>query len=177
MNVLDDKGGNVSSSVVWAFRDAEKNEGIKITFTNQGNPLGGRSRFPERGIVFINGYDLSEDFKENALGGAPNALAYISMLAHEFWHATMQPAGTANNPAGEQMAFIVQKEVLKELGGAQGNLDFLQEIIDNPAAYGYLWNPKILLQTCLALTFDNPFTSPYMPDRNVLRRLEEFPGQ
>jgi hypothetical protein len=174
LDVLESRGGKLSATIVWAFRDADAHEGIDIVFTTGGNLNGGRNRFPPKAYVLIPG-DLQKDLRADAANMSLNGLAYVSLLSHEFWHATMQPAGTANIPFMEQAAFMVQREVLKELGGDQDQLNALQDIINHPSDYGYRWTIPMYFQACV---LDYAYTHPssIFSDFNVERRLNILSG-
>ena len=120
----------------------------------------------------MNGFGLPTDLNNDFSAMKPETKIYIALLAHEFWHATMQIGGTANNPEMEREAFVVQREVMKELGIGEGEfpVQYIQGIIDNPASYGYNWDLRNGVQTCVGIGLT---LSPLWGDYAALNRRTE----
>ena len=59
----------------------------------------------------------AQPFRSNLSSLSNNQLVYVSVIAHKFWHATMQMPGTQHLGLGEADAFAAQAIILEELGG------------------------------------------------------------
>ena len=105
-----------------------------------------------------------------------NTRAYISVLVHEFWHATVQVEGTANLTNREGEAFGIQAMVLEELDGDPQAIAYLKSISKDPTSVGY--NDDILKEArgCLGILLAlGPFGDNATWQRwiEVKNRLEE----
>jgi RHS repeat-associated protein len=78
---------------------------------------------------------------------AANDLAYLSMLAHEFWHATMQVPGSQGTAFGEADAYAMQSVILEEWDGNPVQITAIRQVaIDYIVSHplGFMWGGTCL---------------------------------
>ena len=108
-----------------------------------GRRLGGDPlvQIPSSGVPHATG------FAGGLASLSSNDLAYISMLAHEFWHATMQVPGSQATALGEADAYAMQSVILEEWGGDSAQVTFVRQvavryITNHPL--GFVWGGACL---------------------------------
>ncbi len=102
------------------FHAVDEREGVTIIFREEGNPQGGKmGPNGANSVVYMGAGSIISKQSAHALDDQSYTnvvLPYVSIFAHELYHATAQPYRYANTLGGEQEAYGFQLKAAQELG-------------------------------------------------------------
>lgn len=123
IGVLGSDPSRLTSHTLWeAIRRYDPQ--LRITYYGGADIHGSRPLF---GNPFLEipsgGVPLAAAFRQRIVNPTDNDLVYISAIAHEFWHATMQIPQTQGLGLGEADAWAAQALILEELGASPWHVE------------------------------------------------------